>query len=190
MQNKVTLSVAVKPNIVKKVLLTILFIVIGIALPRTFHLFHWAGLIWLPMHIPVLCAGLLLGIIPGAVTGVFSVLGSILYSGKPPLIPTGMAMIFELATYGIVAGLFARHIFKNKQTYIPLLLSLFFAMIFGRIINGIVNYFIAFFLDKEWTWAMYWQRVFKIPFKGMLIQIIFLPLLSTLLYRSKTLDDV
>ena len=68
---------------------------------------HWAGVpgrVWLPMHWPVIFAGLCYGWRSGALIGLAAPGVSFLLSGMPPpmVLP---AMTAELAAYGFCAGL-------------------------------------------------------------------------------------
>jgi hypothetical protein len=83
---------------------TALLLALGVMLPLVFHAFPLGGRIFLPMHIPTFIAGLVLGPLAGLIVGAGSPVLSALVTGRPPvyyMIP----MIFELATYGVVAGL-------------------------------------------------------------------------------------
>ena len=59
----------------------------------------------LPMHIPVLMCGLICGWGYGGIVGFILPLFRYVLFGMPPIFPTGIAMAFELSTYGIVIGL-------------------------------------------------------------------------------------
>ena len=68
---------------------------------------HFAGVpvrVWLPMHWPVLLAGLCYGGGSGAVLGLMAPCAAYLLSGMPPpaILP---AMSAELASYGFLAGI-------------------------------------------------------------------------------------
>mgnify|MGYP000878502134 CR=1 FL=1 len=53
----------------RKVVLSGLFIAFGVLLPMIFHQFNMGGPAFLPMHIPVLIAGLFLGPTAGLLVG-------------------------------------------------------------------------------------------------------------------------
>lgn len=78
-------------------------IALAVLLPALAHLWGWPVLILLPMHWPVLLAGLAYGWIGGGLVGALSPWVSFVLSGRPclPLLP---AMTVELAVYGSVAG--------------------------------------------------------------------------------------
>jgi niacin transporter len=83
---------------------TALLLALGIMLPLVFHALPLGGRIFLPMHIPVFIAGLVLGPISGLIVGAGSPVLSALITGRPT-VPYMIPMLFELATYGVVAGL-------------------------------------------------------------------------------------
>ena len=83
---------------------TALLLAMGVVLPVVFHAFPLGGRIFLPMHIPVLIAGLVLGPVPGLLVGAGTPVVSALVTGRPPVFYM-VPMVFELATYGVVAGL-------------------------------------------------------------------------------------
>lgn len=76
----------------------------AVVLPALGHAAGIASGTLLPMHWPVLLAGLLFGARTGALLGVAAPLAAFATSGMPPvaILP---AMVAELAVYGAVAGL-------------------------------------------------------------------------------------
>ena len=85
---------------VHALVLTALFIAAGILLPIFFHGLGLGGAVFLPMHIPVLLGGMLLGWRQGFVIGLVTPLLSCLLTGMPPLLPALPLMTSELAAYG------------------------------------------------------------------------------------------
>lgn len=55
----------------------------------------------LPMHLPVLLCGLICGWQYGGVVGFVLPLLRYVMFGMPPIFPTGLAMAFEMAAYGM-----------------------------------------------------------------------------------------
>ena len=91
---------------------------------------HWAGMpgrVWLPMHWPVIFAGLCYGWRSGGLIGLAAPGVSFLLSGMPPP-PALPAMTLELATYGLLAGLVRGQWRRN------LWLSVAVALIGGRLV--------------------------------------------------------
>ncbi len=83
---------------------TALLLALGVVLPIVFHTIPLGGRIFLPMHLPTFIAGLILGPVAGLVVGVGSPIVSGLLTGRPTVFYM-VPMVFELATYGLVAGL-------------------------------------------------------------------------------------
>lgn len=91
---------------------------------------HWAGVpgrVWLPMHWPVILAGLCYGWRSGALIGLAAPGVSFLLSGMPPAVVLP-GMTAELAAYGMLAGLFRGTLRQN------LWLSVAAALIGGRLV--------------------------------------------------------
>jgi hypothetical protein len=83
---------------------TALLLALGVVLPIVFHAIPLGGRIFLPMHLPTFIAGLVLGPVAGLVVGAGSPVVSALLTGRPTVLYM-VPMVFELATYGVVAGL-------------------------------------------------------------------------------------
>lgn len=81
-----------------------LLVLAAVVLPALGHALALPAAALLPMHWPVLLAGLCYGSRAGALLGIATPLASVALSGMPPL-PLVPAMVAELATYGGVAGL-------------------------------------------------------------------------------------
>jgi len=79
-------------------------IALGVVMPYMFHLFR-LGSNLLPMHFPVLIAGLLLGPGYGLSVGAVAPVMSSFMTGMPPF-PNFIGMAFELGSYGCCAGYF------------------------------------------------------------------------------------
>ena len=102
----------------KRMILTALFVALGVVLPMAFHSIPNAGSIFLPMHIPVLLCGLICGWAYGLGCGVLAPLLSSLMTGMPPaaILP---GMLCELAVYGLVSGLLLK-VIHTKRTIVDL----------------------------------------------------------------------
>lgn len=109
--------------------LSALLIAAGVAAALILHSVGIGGQVILPLHYPALLAGFLLGWPWGATVGVVTPLLSSLLTGMPPLIPSALLMVPELAVYGAVAGLLRKVI-----SLYPALLA---ALILGRLAWGL-----------------------------------------------------
>src|SRR5699024_8917181 len=91
---------------------------LGIILPLVIHMSGIDGTIFLPMHIPVLIAGLIIGPSLGFILGILSPILNHFITGMPP-VPMLWVMIAELAIYGLVSGYLYK---KAKMTLLPSLI--------------------------------------------------------------------
>jgi LytS/YehU family sensor histidine kinase len=151
-------------------------------MPMAFHAFGAdAGRIFLPMHIPVLLSGFVLGPLPGAIIGAVGPLLSSAITGMPAG-PMLISMPIELCLYGLVSGLF---FYKLKwNVYLSLVLS----MIIGRaVLAGILLVLTDVFHIKTIGPAAVFSSVGAgIP--GIVIQILFIPLVVMGLKKIKGLN--
>ncbi|WP_425059972.1 hypothetical protein SCACP_06060 [Sporomusa carbonis] len=148
-----------------------MFIALGVVLPLAFHLAGAGGSVFLPMHIPVLMAGLLLGSQGGLAAGALTPVLSSLLTGMPPLLPVLPIMVVELGVYGLSAG----YLYQKRN--VPLVWSLVGAMLTGRLAAGLAVAAIGGLLQIKIQPLAYLLGVFSTGLPGMAIQLIFIPLL-------------
>lgn len=107
-------NVKTKTKIAIKSIVTVGIIALAVGLPQLVHLVAGAqgGMIWLPMYLPVLIGGCLLGKWWGLGIGIASPLTSFLITlagGSPmPTLERLPFMVAELAVFGLVTGLFSK----------------------------------------------------------------------------------
>ena len=145
------------------------FLALGLIVPYIFHATGIPGTIFLPMHIPVLLCGFILGKKYGFIVGAITPLLNSIVSGMPPIYPVAIAMAFELATYGFLAG----YLFKDKEYNLHI--SLVSAMIVGRFVSGISNYILLAFAGKPYALKVFLASSFVKPIWGILIQLALIP---------------
>ncbi|WP_064505536.1 ECF transporter S component [Defluviitalea phaphyphila] len=162
----------VKTN-TKKLVISSFFIALGVVLPQVFHIFGGkeAGSLLLPMHIPVLLAGFIVGYKYGFYVGILTPILSHFITGMPPISPVPILpmMIFELATYGLVSGILYQ---KLKQN---LFVSLFGAMITGRIAYAIVMWGLINIFGISFPAGMSIITSVTSGIPGIILQIILIP---------------
>lgn len=164
-----------------------LFIALGLVLPFLTAQIPSIGSRLLPMHIPVLLCGFVCGWPYGLIVGlIVPILRSMLF-GMPPMFPTAVAMAFELATYGCMSGLLYK-LLPKKNAYI--LVSLIISMICGRIIWGVVSFFIYGLSGTAFTWGLFMVGAFLNAIPGIAIQIIIIPIIIIALSRAKLIESV
>lgn len=170
-------------NNTRNLVYTALLIALGVVLPLGFHLFGAAGKIFLPMHLPVFIAGILLGSWFGMLVGLITPVLSSLLTGMPPLLPILPVMFFELALYGLTMGFCFQ---KQKRIYPGLLIS----MVVGRIGAGLVFWILSKLVDlrplSANPWLFIWGSIVE-GLPGIIFQLILIPLL--MLYLKKGLDN-
>ena len=154
-----------------KLILTSLFIACGLLLPLAFHTFGMGGRTFLPMHLPVFMGGMLLGSFPGFIIGAITPLLSCLLTGMPPLIPSLPMMIVELALFGLVAG----YLYCDKRQNIYL--ALISAMVAGRLGAAFVLLLFSDMLGIHLPPLTYVAATFMTGIAGVVIQIVFIPIL-------------
>lgn len=159
-------------TLVKKMTYTALFAAIGILLPQVFHMLggQTAGGTFLPMHIPVMAAGMLLGPVTGCVVGVLCPVLSSLLTGMPPLAKLPF-MALELLAYGSVSGYLT--VRRRWNVYPALVVS----MAVGRLVNAAALWVAGSLL--HWSvpavYSVVASAVTGIP--GIAIQLIFVPVI-------------
>lgn len=160
-----------KSQSTKQLVLSGIFIAIGLVLPMVFHAFG-GGSMFLPMHIPVLMAGFFLSMPYALAVGALTPLLSSLLTGMPPAFPVLPFMMFELATYGVVVSLLYRKCKMN--VYVSLIIS----MVCGRIMSGIVVWALAtFFMAKLPSPMIFITGAVTKGIPGIVIQLIFIPVI-------------
>ena len=124
----------------KKLTLSAFFLALGMVLPFLTGQIPQIGSMLLPMHFPAFLCGMICGWQYGAIIGFIMPLLRFALFNMPPIFPTGIAMAFELATYGAISGLLLKKDVTNiKKIYFALII----AMIVGRISWGIVSYILT-----------------------------------------------
>ncbi len=167
----------------KKLVLSALFLALGLLLPFLTGQIPAIGNILLPMHIPVLLCGMICGWPHGLAVGAITPLLRSLLFTKPALYPNAVAMAFELAAYGLVVALLCRAFKKN----LPLSLygSLVGAMLSGRIVLGIVNTILYGAIGKSYSFAVFLAGAFVEAVPGIAIQLILIPAIMLTLWQAK-----
>ena len=179
---------------IKKLVLSAMFMAIGLVLPFITGQIQQIGNMLLPMHIPVLFCGLICGWQYGAVVGFVLPLLRYALFGMPPIFPTGVSMSFELAVYGAVIGLIMQQLSKRNTTdsgknYVRnLYLALIGAMLAGRIVWGLVRFILARATMQPFTMEMFMAGAFLTAVPGIIVQLILIPGIMAALKRAGVLN--
>ena len=135
-----------------------------------------------PMHIPVLLCGFLCGWPYGLLVGFIAPLLRGVIFGMPPLMPTGIAMAFELATYGFLTGLLYKLLPKEPAfIYVALILS----MIGGRIVWGLARFVLAGLTASEFPFEAFIAGALTNAIPGIILHIVLIPIIVIALQRAK-----
>jgi riboflavin transporter FmnP len=166
----------------KKIVLSAMFLALGLVLPFLTMQIGTLGQVLLPMHYPVFLAAFVCGPSYAAVIGfICPLLRSALF-GMPPLVPTALAMAFELMTYGLITGLvFQKQ--KNgslKAVYIALIAG----MLAGRVVWGLAMMIILGVQGSDFTMAAFLSGAFTTALPGIVIQLILIPLIVKALQKG------
>ena len=161
---------------VKELTLSGVFLLLGLVLPFVTGQIPQFGSMLLPMHLPVMLAGLCLSLPYAAIVGFITPLVRSLLFGMPPMYPSAIAMAFELMTYAVTINLVYNR-FKEKNT-LSVYVSLIISMLMGRIIWGIVVYLMMGIGFKAFMASAFFNAV-----PGIVLQLILVPLIMNLLKR-------
>jgi hypothetical protein len=171
-----------------------MMIALCVILPMAFH-FPQAGMLLLPMHIPVLLAGLICGPLFGLAAGVLGPFISS-FTGMPP-VPLAYLMMFELGLYGFTTGIVMKFV-RTKSAALDLYISLIASMLIGRVFSGILQVYVLGdfnFMERGWggagtfTWGMWITIYFATALPGIIIQLAFIPSVVIALEREKVIPS-
>ncbi len=152
-------------------------IALAVILPQIVHLAlgQPGGVRLLPMYLPVLIGGCLLGwkwaLAVGILSPVVSFAITSLAGAPMPALPRLPFMIAELAVFALVSGLFSKKIYENGLWAFPAVIA---AQLAGR---GVFLGLTAIFRGvAPFTVEMIWEQI-CIGWPGLLIQAILVPIL-------------
>ena len=162
-----------------------LLVGVGLLLPPLFHLIggQAAGSVLLPMHLPVLLAGLLFGPGMGAVVGGMTPLLSFLLSGMPTAAKLPF-MLLELSVYGTVSGMCC------VRGRLPIPAGLLLAQIVGRLANALLLWVASGLLSLPVSGPEAVLAALVTGLPGLVVQWLVLPLVARILKKSGVLRYV
>ncbi len=166
---------------VRRMTYAALFLALAMVLPFVTGQIPQIGAMLCPMHIPALLCGFMCGWPWGMLVGfVAPLLRSVIF-GMPAMFPGAVAMAFELAVYGGVAGLLYRVLPRKKRNiYITLVVS----MIAGRVVWGAVRMILAGLSGNSFTWALFAAGAVTNAIPGIILQLVLIPVLVIVLERA------
>lgn len=180
---------------INKICLAALFLALGWLMPFLTGQIKEFGSMLLPMHLPVMISGFVLGPIYGAFIGFITPLTRSLIFGMPNLLPTALAMCFELMTYGFICGglfIFLSKYVRKLPTIVNIYISLISAMIIGRCIWGLAYFLFNFAVADAAPFTLNYFLVFGFAnaWPGIILQLVLIPSLIQLLYSQKLIQKM
>jgi len=161
---------------IKNLVLSAMFLCLGIILPFFTGQIKEIGDTLLPMHFPIMLCSLICGWKHGFIVGLMLPFFRSVLFGMPPIYPNAVWMSAELATYGFATG-FLYNLFARKKLYISLLVS----MVCGRIVWGITKAVLLGMAGKAFTFHSFVAGALIDSLPGILLQLIFIPLIVKLI---------
>ncbi|MBQ8388273.1 MAG: ECF transporter S component [Clostridia bacterium] len=164
-----------KISVKAQVLATLIALISAVALPQIFHLMGALsglgtslGETFLPMHLPILFAGLVAGPYVGAAAGLLSPAVSHLLTGMPgeAMLPF---MMIELCVYGLVCGLL-------RNVKLPTVAKVLAAQVAGRAVRALALVIAVFGFGSPISLTTIWMSIVTGLF-GLALQWVLLPLL-------------
>lgn len=166
---------ALKHKIAIKSVISFGIVTLAVLLPQFVHLIAGAqgGVTWLPMYLPVLIGGCILGWKWGLAIGVLSPLASFLVTlaaGNPmPAAARLPFMMVELAVFAAVSGIFSKKIVENGWMAFP---AVILAAVCGR---ATFIALVAIFQSlTPFSVAMIWGQI-QTGFIGLIAQCVLVP---------------
>ncbi len=173
-----------RKRVLLKMIISAMMIAAAMVLPLATSQIPEIGKALCPMHLPVMLCGFFCGPWYGLLVGFISpLLRSAIFSA-PALLPTAVAMAFELAAYGFFTGLMYR-LLPKKKGYIYV--SLVSSMVFGRIIWGIAMKLLTFAGIKgydKFGFTVFFADAFAKAVPGLILQLVAVPLIVMAIQKA------
>ena len=158
-----------------------LYLAIAMVLPFVTGQIPEIGAMLCPMHIPALLCGFMCGWPWGLAVGFIAPPLRSAVFGMPAMFPDAVAMAFELAVYGGVAGLLYHALPRKKgAVYAALLIS----MIAGRIVWGAARVILAGLTGSAFTWALFLAGAITHALPGIVLHLVLIPILVIVMERA------
>lgn len=170
---------------VRKITYSALFLALAMVLPFLTGQVPKIGSMLCPMHIPALLCGFMCGWPWGLAVGFLSPLLRSAIFGMPP-VWVSVAMAFEMATYGAIAGLLYR---KLPKTGWRIYASLISAMVAGRLVWGLVQFLLAGLRGTEFSLALFLSGAVTTAIPGIILQLVLIPILVVVMERTSMMLD-
>lgn len=173
-----------KKETLNKLVLSAMFLAIGMVLPSVTMQIREIGNMLLPMHLPVMLCGVICGPLYGGAVGFMLPFLRFVVSGKPNIYPNAVAMAVELCVYAMVIGIVYIYTKKIKGGIFIALIS---SMLAGRIVWGLVSALLYSLGDMSYTIELFLTRAFAEAVPGIIIQLVLIPAIILSLKKAKIL---
>ncbi len=171
---------------IRSLALSAMFLALGLILPFLTGQIPYIGQMLLPMHIPVIFCGLICSPQYGLLVGlILPPLRYLLFS-MPPIFPAGLAMSFELASYGFFAGLLYRK--SRHKCILSLYRALAAAMLLGRLVWGAAMAVFSGLSGSAFPFSAFLSGAFFTAIPGIALQLILIPTIMIALKRAKLVE--
>ena len=168
-----------------KLVLSAMFVTLGMILPFLTGQIKQIGNMLLPMHLPIMLCGLICGPWYGLAAGFLTPLLRSAVFGMPHLFPSAAAMAFELGAYGSVIGFLYNR--SKWKCLVALLRSMVIAMLCGRAVWGLAMALFMGFSGDNFTWQAFLAGALLNAVPGIVLQFILIPSIMILLGRTKAI---
>jgi riboflavin transporter FmnP len=156
-------------NKTRELTLAGMFLALGIIIPIIFHFANIGGVIFLPMHIPVLLAAFYINPFYAMIVGILAPLLSSIFTGMPPIYPIAIIMCFELGIYGLVTSV----VYKKYN----LIVSLVTGMVSGRLVAGFAVFILQSSFGLRMNPMLYLKGAVITGIPGIIIQLLIIPII-------------
>ena len=154
--------------------LSAMLLALAIVLPFLTGQIREIGNMLCPMHLPVILCGFICGPVYGMAIGIIAPVLRFFLFGMPVIMPFGICMSAELATYGLVSGLLYKFLPKEK---IYIYVSLIAAMLSGRVVWGLMRTMFYGLGKAEFGWKLFIAGGFSSAIPGIILQIVLIPII-------------
>lgn len=168
---------------VNRIVITAVCMALCPLLPLAIHGIPNAGVLFSPMHIPVLLCGLICGWHYGLLCGIIGPFLSTLVCGMPVMANLPFMMI-ELGVYGLLSGLLFSKL-HSKHLVKDIYISLGAAMLTGRIVAGIAKALLL--TEGSFSFRTWLSAYFISGFPGIIIHLILVPVLYAALQHAQVI---
>lgn len=171
----------------RNLLITAVLMAVGFVLPFLTGQIPSVGNMLSPLHLPVLICGLCCGWQWGLLLGAVLPVARSFVFGMPPMLPTALAMAFEMAAYGTLTGVLYGALLKMLgKNHAPALYgALVAAMVGGRLVHGA---FMAVYMGLSggsYTWQAFITADFVNAWPGMILHLLLVPPVVLALERAR-----